>query len=116
MNIICDCGKKVKYDGKRPTVCPKCKTVYGGVLHKARPAKLTKPDYKKHPAKSNRNAGDMWTDLGALLVSIPPILFFGGLWNNGLGSFRMDLFTLVVVLMLVGRTMFVLSGNKKKAR
>lgn len=95
-------------DGK--ATCPKCKAVFaGGKWSKA--GKVG----KKRDAGRGRNVNDMVFDLGMLLLIVPPALWFMGIWNNGLQSFKMDLFTLVIILALVGFAMVGGFGKGKKA-
>lgn len=98
-------------DGK--ATCPKCKDEF----ESGKWTKFSPRSFKKKPARRGRNAAnDMIFDLGLLFLIVPPALWFIGIWNNGLKSFRMDVFTLVVLLSLSGFVMIGGFGKGKKAR
>lgn len=104
----CDMFIGVK-NGK--ATCPKCKATF----ENGKWSKSEKRSFKKHAAGRGRNSGDMTFELGLLFLIVPPALWFIGLWNNGLKSFRMDLFTLVVILALIGFAMIGGFSKGKKA-
>lgn len=104
----CDMFIGVK-DGK--ATCPKCKATF----ESGKWSKAEKRSFKKRESGRGRTINDAVFDLGLLLFIVPPALWFIGIWNNGIKSFKMDLFTLMIILTITGFAMIGGFGKGKKA-
>lgn len=107
---VSHCGLMFPVKNSKAT-CLKCHSTF----EDGKWSKPEKRSFYKKSAGRGRNGGDMVFDLGLLLLIIPLGLWLNGLLKNGLQSFRMDVFTLVVILALTGFAMVGGFGNGKKA-
>ena len=109
--IIC-CGRVVRAQkGKTPT-CSACGTEYRVIRH------TQKWSNKKQAARSHSTMKDSIYLLGLFFI-IAALVALGiglsNLWNNGFASFRMESFSVIVLLGLCGFVIVKMYGKRRKA-